>query len=64
MENIKPTLGADCPACDTFVPALPISKKHSRWKWYMRCDCGVIFYTEQTYALAENTYARSDTAEA
>jgi hypothetical protein len=30
----------------------------------MRCDCGVIFYTEQTYALAENTYARSDTAEA
>jgi len=53
MDNDKPILGADCPACDSFVPALPLKEKHSRWKWYMHCCCGVIFFTEKTYSKAE-----------
>jgi len=50
MENGPSILGADCPACDNFVPALPINLEHSKWKWYMHCPCGVIFFTEKTYA--------------
>jgi len=50
MDNDKPILGVDCPACDRFVPALPIHKQHSRWEWYMHCACGVIFYAEKTHA--------------
>jgi hypothetical protein len=61
MDEGQPILGADCPACDTFVPALPISRENSRWKWYMRCPCGVIFFTEKIYT---KVYARSDTVEA
>jgi hypothetical protein len=57
MDNGPAILGADCPACDSFVPALPISREHSKWKWYMHCPCGVIFFTEKTYA-------KCDTAEA
>jgi len=56
MNNTKPILGADCPACNSFVSALPLRGKHSRWKCYMRCVCGVFFFTEKTYT-------RSDTEE-
>jgi len=53
MDDGKTIFGADCPACDTFVSALPIRDKDSRWKWYMHCDCGVIFFTEKTYSKAD-----------
>lgn len=40
-------LGADCPHCDRFAPAVP--SPSVSWDWVMYCPCGVIFFTRNTY---------------
>ncbi len=40
-------LGADCPHCDKFTPALPTTSASCTCE--MHCPCGVIFLTRNTY---------------
>ncbi len=44
-------LGADCPHCDRFAPAIP--SPSASWQWVMYCPCGVIFFTRNTYRRLE-----------
>ncbi len=44
-------LGADCPHCDQFTPAVP--RPSTTWQWVMYCSCGVVFVTRNTYSRRE-----------